>query len=102
MSEDKQEFTVLDSTAAINPNNKRWMFQQDEKPFIEAAKRDREAPKKRDLGYKKACTVPTIVQLEIFEKYGIDMMGDDFMHDTNKVRRVLSIIKSDYPYLMAY
>jgi len=100
--ETKHKVRTLDSVAGFNEDNKRWMFQQDEKPFIEAAKQDRETTWKRDIGYKKACTIPTIVQLEIFEKYDIDIMADDFMNDSDKVKRVMQIIKSEYPYLMSY
>src|SRR6056300_252382 len=98
----KHKIQTLDSIAGYNEDNKRWSFTQDEKPFIEAAKLDREAGTKRDIGYKKACTIPTIVQLEIFEKYDIDIMADTFMNDSDKVKRVLQIIKTEYPYLMSY
>ena len=100
--ETKHKVRSLDSIAGYNEDNKRWMFEQDEKPFIEAAKLDREQVSKRDIGYKKACTIPTIVQLEIFEKYDIDIMSENFMNDSDKVKRVLQIIKSEYPYLMSY
>jgi hypothetical protein len=100
--ETKHKVRALDSVAGFNEDNKRWMFQQDEKPFLEQAKIDRETSWKKDIGYKKACTIPTIVQLEIFEKYDIDIMAEDFMNDSEKVKRVLKIIRSEYPYLMSY
>jgi hypothetical protein len=100
--ETKHKVRSLDSTASYNEDNKRWSFEQDEKPFIEAAKMERDQVAKRDVGYKKACTIPTIVQLEIFEKYGIDIMADTFMNDSEKVKKVLRIIKTEYPYLMSY
>ena len=100
--ETKHKVRSLDSIAGYNEDNKRWSFEQDEKPFIEAAKLEREQTAKRDIGYKKACTIPTIVQLEIFEKYDIDIMADNFMNDSDKVKRVLQIIKTEYPYLMSY
>jgi len=100
--ETKHKVRSLDSIAGYNEENKRWMFEQDEKPFIEAAKLDREQVSKRDIGYKKACTIPTIVQLEIFEKYAIDIMDENFMNDSDKVKRVLKIIRNEYPYLMSY
>jgi hypothetical protein len=100
--ETKHKVQSLDSIAGYNEDNKRWSFEQDEKPFIEAAKLEREQVAKRDVGYKKACTIPTIVQLEIFEKYAIDIMDENFMNDSDKVKRVLQIIRSEYPYLMSY
>ena len=79
-----------------------WRLEQDETPFLEQAKRDREATQKKDVGYKKACTIPDIVAIEILEKYGIDIHADSFMHDSDSVRRVLQIMRTDYPHLMSY
>lgn len=77
---------------------------QDATPFIEQAKRDREASLKhgRDVGYKKACTIPDIVAVDLLYKYGIDVHDPNFMHDPAQVRRVIGIIKSEYPLLMSY
>ena len=36
-----------------------WKIYQDEKPFLEQAKQDREAIKKNDVGYKKFATNQT-------------------------------------------
>jgi len=100
--ETKHKVHTLDSVAEYNEDNKRWAFTQDEKPFLEAAKLDRELGQKRDIGYKKACTIPTIVQLEILEKYGVDMMSDEFMQDPSNMKWLLNVIKTEYPLLMSY
>ena len=79
-----------------------WQIYQDEKPFLEQAKRDREASKKSDAGYKKFATIPDIVSIEIKEKYGLDIHSPDFFHDTDKKARFMTIIKQNYPYLLSY
>ena len=80
----------------------RWQIYQDEKPFIEQAKQDREKTQKKDVGYKKFATVPDIVSIEIMDKYGIDIHDPNFMYDVDKKKRFMYIIKTEYPYLMAY
>ncbi|MBC6414676.1 MAG: hypothetical protein GDA45_07355 [Chromatiales bacterium] len=89
-------------TGGLDENTKEWKVYQDEKPFIEQAKLDREAVYKRDMGYKKACTIPDIVAIDILHKYGIDIHDQTFMNDRDKVRKVLTIIKTEYPHLMSY
>jgi len=80
----------------------RWQIYQDEKPFIEQAKLDREANKKTNTGYKKFATIPDIVAIEIKEKYGLDIHSQDFLHDSDKKAKLMTIIRNDYKYLMAY
>ena len=86
----------LDETTA------EWKVYQDEKPFIEQAKQEREQARKADLGYKKACTIPDIVAIDLLHKYGLDVHDPKFMHDSDRVKKVLHIIKTEYPYLMSY
>jgi len=104
------KWTVIPGTANNSLQGKidytdtesRWQIYQDEKPFIEQAKLDREQTTKRDPGYKKFATVPDIVAIEIKEKYGLDIHAPDFMHDDSKKAKLMTIIKNDYKYLMAY
>ena len=81
----------------------RWQIYQDEKPFLEQAKQDREATKKNtDNGYKKFATIPDIVAIEIKDKYGIDCHDPTFMHDQDKKARFMTIIRTEFPYLLSY
>ena len=86
----------------LNDNDARWQIYQDEKPFIEQAKLDRENQTKKDVGYKKFATIPDIVSIEILDKHGIDLHDPQFMHDVDKKKKLMKIIKTEYPYLMAY
>ena len=81
-----------------------WSVYQDEKPFLEEAKRDRENSKhrKRDVGYKKFATIPDIVSMEILEKYGLNIHDGSFLHDPDKKKKFIQIIKTEYPHLMSY
>lgn len=82
----------------------RWQVYQDERPFLEEAKRDRENSKnlKRDTGYKKFATIPDIVAIEILEKYKLDLHSPTFFADVDNKKKFMQIIKTDYPHLMAY
>jgi len=80
-----------------------WKIYQNEKPYLEQAKMDREATKKKtDKGYKKFATIPDIVAIEISQKYGIDVHDTDFMSDQDKKAKFMTIIKTEYPHLLSY
>ena len=86
----------------LDDNESRWQIYQDEKPFLEQAKQDRENQTKKDVGYKKFATVPDIVSIEILDKHGIDIHDPNFLNDVDKKKKFMKIIKTEYPYLMAY
>ena len=80
----------------------RWQIYQDETPYIEQAKMDRETLSSKDMGYKKFATIPDIVAIEIKEKYGIDLHAPDTMHDKDKMAKFMLIVKQEYAYLLSY
>ena len=78
-----------------------WQIEQDEKPFIEQAKIDRElGTKATNMNHKKFATIPDIVAIEVMQKYGIDIHNAD--HSTCKwtMSRFKQIIMQDYPHLV--
>ena len=95
---------TMQSQVEVNPGEDiMWKVYQDERPFLEQAKQDREATKKKtDKGYKKFATIPDIVSWEVSQKYGIDIHDPSFMHDADKKARFMTIIKSEYPHLLSY
>lgn len=80
----------------------RWQIYQDEKPFLEQAKLEREADHKKDVGYRKFATIPDIVAIEILQNHGIDLHDPDTMQDKNLMSKFRGIIKRDYPYLLSF
>lgn len=89
--------------AQINTETMEFKATQDHRAFVEAAKQDREmAGSMKDTGYKKACTIPDIVAIEINYKYGLNIHDPMFMHDKDAVVKLMKIIRSEYPYLMSY
>ena len=89
----------------INTDTGEFQVDQDSKPFLEAAKRERDLAEKyghKDTGYRKASTIPDIVAVDLMYKYKIDIHSPDFMHDPAAIRKVIQIMKTDYPHLMSY
>ena len=79
----------------------RWELYQDETPFIDSAKAEREAgTKKTHNGHKKFATIPDIVAIEIMERHGINIHDHNIMHDREKMQRFKNIIMKDYKYLV--
>ena len=88
-----------DSGSAVGDAN--WSYTQDETPFLEEAKRDREAIQKdNNSKMRKFATIPEIVAIEIKMNHGIDIHAPDFMYDEDKKAKFFSIIRSDYAYLV--
>ena len=79
-----------------------WSFTQDERPFLEQAKMERELQSKRDVGYKKFATIPEIVAIDIKEKWGIDIHAPDTVGDKNKMAKFMQIVKENYADLLSY
>lgn len=88
-----------DKTKSVDDST--WHLEQDERPFLEQAKRDREAGTiDTQSGYRKFATIPEIVAIEIKDKHGIDVHAEDFFHDVDKKARFFTIIRQDYPHLV--
>ena len=79
-----------------------WQLYQDEKPFIEQAKIDREVMTRKDTGYKKFATIPDIVAIEVAQKWGIDIHDPIHASDKSTMDRFKKIIKENYKYLLSY
>ena len=83
-----------------------WRVYQDEKPFLEQAKKDRDISdsglNKKDLGFKKFATVPDIVAIEIKNKWGIDLHDSATMKDKDMMAKFMVIFKQNYSHLMSY
>ena len=45
-------------------------------------------------------TIPDIVALKIKEDYGIDLHDQTFMRDTDKMKKLKTILKLEYPHLI--
>lgn len=89
----------------LDTNTGEFQVHQDSQPFLEAAKRERDMAERfghKDTGYRKACTIPDIVAVDLMYKYKIDIHSPDFMHDPAQIRKVINIMKTDYPHLMSY
>ena len=91
----------LGGSIQYDKDDSRWELRQDETPFIDQAKRDREAgSKKTHNGHKKFATIPDIVAIEIMERHGINIHDHNIMHDREKMQRFKNIIMKDYKYLV--
>jgi hypothetical protein len=85
----------------LETNN--WQATQDVTQFIEAVKLDRDKEAyfgKSKMGYRKMATIPDIVAIKIHEDYGINLHDQTFMHDSDKMNKLKTILKLEYPHLI--
>jgi len=88
--------------AGKSTGNSQWQIYQDEKPFLEQAKREREQKALQDVGYRKFATIPDIVAIEIKQNFGIDIHNPEVMGDPREMEKFKKIIKRDYKYLLSF
>ena len=79
-----------------------FQIYQDEKPFIEQAKIDRETMTRKDIGYRKFATIPDIVAIEVKQKWNIDIHDPIQAGDKPTMDKFKKIIKENYAYLLSY
>ena len=101
------ENSTIKGTIQCNEDgSSHWKVYQDEKPFLEQAKKDRDLSNsgfnKKDLGFKKFATVPDIVAIEIKNKWGIDLHDSATMKDKDMMAKFMVIFKQNYSHLMSY
>ena len=78
-----------------------WQIQQDERPFLEEAKMDREeTTKNTHMGHRKFATIPDIVAIEVMQKYGVDIHDPEQSSCHWTMKRFKQIIMKDYPHLV--
>lgn len=92
---------TMSSKIDYDDNGSQWEVYQDEKPFIDAVKEEQAAGNKANvLGAKKFATIPDIVAIEVWEKYGINIHDPNIMGDKVEMNKFKQIIMRDYPYLV--
>ena len=78
-----------------------WQISQDEKPFLEQAKIDREmVTKQTNMKHRKFATIPDIVAIEVMQKYNIDIHNPEHSSCPWTMKRFKQIIMQDYPHLV--
>ena len=85
--------------AGFDLDTKQWEAKQDVSDYKEHAKLERE---KQDYygirkdGYRKLATIPDIVAIDILQKYNLDLHDPTFMRDPNNVKKLKTILMTEY------
>jgi len=85
------------------PEDTTYSIYQDVDKIIEEVKLDKQlltSGGKKQMGWRKAFTIPDLVAIEILEKYSLDVHAQDFFKDKDKMKRLKYIVKTEYPYLL--
>ena len=91
---------TLHGAAEVGEKGTHFQVYQDEKPFIDMIKDERETHRSHHTHMKKFATIPDLVAIEILEKWGLDIHDPLFMHDTDKKKRLKQIMVQEYPHLV--
>ena len=77
-----------------------WRVHQDEKPYVDMVKEERENHNSMHTHMRKFAAIPDIVAMETLVKYGLDLHSPTFMHDKDAMKRLKAIMVMDYPHLV--
>jgi hypothetical protein len=89
----------------VRTNETHFKLDQDITPFLKYAEESRQQQwENRHTLHKShwrpAFTLPDIVAIDILTKYGLDVHHPNFNSNPINGKKLLSIIKSDYPHLL--
>lgn len=89
----------------VSVNDTHFQLTQNIRPYKEYAAASREAHwdsrmSRTKTHWKPFATIPDIVAIDILTKYGLDIHSPDFGHDLVGKRKLVGIIKSEYPDLL--
>ena len=69
------------------------------KDYAEVSRNKDETITQNGRNYKPFAIIPDIVSIDILTKYGLDIHAKDFMGNPANLRKLKSIIMTDYPLL---
>ena len=103
----ENEFTFRSSTVKANEDihagfdlqSGDWQATQDVTQYKENAKleRDKESYYGRTKnGYRKMATIPDIVAIKILQDHHLDLHDPSFMQDPNNLKKLKTILMSEY------
>ena len=95
-----KEGNTMASAVEYDSLESRWQVYQDEKPFIDLIKQERETHSSMHTHIKKFATIPDIVAIELMTKHGLDIHAPDFMQDVDKKKKLRTLITTEYPHLV--
>jgi len=98
IDEDPGSFTVATDA-------KNFRLNQDITPYLQhaAESREKQWDNRHNLHkshWRPAFTLPDIVAIDILTKYKLDVHAPNFNSNPANGKRLLAIVKSDYPYLL--
>lgn len=73
---------------------------QDETPYLDMVKQERETHKRNKGHIRKFATIPDIVSIELLEKWGLDIHSPEFMHDPDGLKKLKYLMITEYPHLV--
>ncbi len=77
-----------------------WRVEGDISDTVEEVKREREAGRNKNSHYQKMCSIPNVIVLELNTKYNLDILDPEFMHDPVLKKRLVYLLKTEYPDLL--
>ena len=78
----------------------KWRVEGDISSTIESVKRDREAGRNKNSHYQKMCSIPNVIVLELNTKHNLDILDPEFMHDPAMKKKLVYLLKTEYPDLL--
>jgi len=83
-----------------NTGGSVWRVEGNISDTIQDIKKEREAGRNKKSHYQKMCSIPNVIVLELNTKYNLDILDPEFMHDPAKKKKLVYLLKTEYPDLL--
>lgn len=80
--------------------NSSWQVTQDETPYVDFVKQERETHSNKHTHMRKFATIPDIVAMELLHNHNLDLHDPAFQSDPSNMVKFKKIIISEYPHLV--
>ena len=88
----------------VKTNETHYELEQNIAPYKEYAAKSRQAQwdtrMSKKSHWRPFATIPDIVAIDILTKYGLNIHAPEFGHDVSGKKKLVEIIKADYPELL--
>lgn len=99
----KTEGNTMRSVIDYDDTSNRFEVSQDITETMKEIQRDRDllsTGRHNKHGFKKLCTIPDVVAIEMMQQHNLDIHHPDFNADPNNMKRLRYILRTEYPHLL--
>ena len=99
----RTEGNTMSGEISYDKHGNRFEVQQDISEVLKEIKRDKDIlaeGRHNTHGFRKMCTIPDVVAIEMMQKHNLDIHDPHFNSDPSNMKRLRYILQTEYPDLL--